>query len=97
MFLIGALAQALERKVVTIYSWERKEWLPRAVFRAPIQKGLRTPLASKREGARLYTRRLIQGYVQIAREEGLLHTPGLSPGNTNFPDRAFAWVQRVGG
>lgn len=86
MFLMGALALALNRKPVTLRLWERKGYLPTARYR--------TPSNGAPAGKRLYTRAQVEGLRGIAREEGLL-TAQKSPANTQFPVRAkrlFAYL-----
>lgn len=58
-FTIGALAQALNRRPVTIRSWEAKGVMPKARFR-------------DRRSRRVYSRRQVEGLIQIAKEEGVL-------------------------
>lgn len=87
-FLIGALAEALGKKAVTIRLWERNGWIPGAVFR--------TPRRGTREGRRLYTREQVEGLVQLAREEGLLDVARLkSFADSEFPNRAAELFQRL--
>jgi hypothetical protein len=89
-FPISALAMALDRRVVTLYSWERKGWLPDAQFRSPRVDDV--------PGHRLYTRRFIEGLIKIAKEEGLLtrSQSGAFPPveTTDFPDRAADWMRK---
>jgi hypothetical protein len=78
-FTIGALAQALDREVVTIRKWERLGYIPKATYRA----------GGKRQD-RLYTRAQIEGLVAIARDEGLFpRAKRLVIGDTRFTDRAI--------
>lgn len=76
-FTVGALAMALNREVVTVRSWERKGYLPKAPFRS----------AGKRQN-RLYTRAHIEGIRRIAMHAGLLD-PSIkkSPKDTNFVEQ----------
>jgi hypothetical protein len=64
-FTIGQLALALNRRPVTIRSWEAKGAIPLARYR--------TPAIGGKEGRRLYTRRQVEGLVDICRRHGLLH------------------------
>ena len=90
-FPISALAAALDRKVVTLYSWERKGWLPGAQFRSPRVDDV--------PGHRLYTRDFIEGLIGIAKSEGLLtRTPsgGFPPvDTTDFADLAADLMRKV--
>jgi len=63
-YTVGALAQVLNRKPVTIRKWETEGIIPKPTFIAP------SP--DKRGKRRLYTREQILGIKQIAREEGVL-------------------------
>ena len=67
MFPIGALAKALGRDSNTLRAWIRKGWLPRNTYQTAPVVGSRGDA-----GRRLWTRRQIEGIVQIAKEEGLL-------------------------
>lgn len=88
-FTIGALARALNREVQTLRVWERREYLPTAVYRSP-----------GRKQDRLYTRRQIIGLVALATEEGLMDPAKKKRiDQTKFPDRAhklFAALKKAG-
>lgn len=56
LFTIGALAQALEKEVVTIRLWEKKGYIPNAPYRLR-SKSLN---GNKVQGNRAYTRELIE-------------------------------------
>jgi len=79
-FPVSALAMALNREVATIYSWERKGWLPRPKFRGKTQG-----FGGRR---RLYTERQIHAIVAVAESEGLLGDNPPSPGATRLFERA---------
>jgi len=70
VFTIGALAQALEKQIVTIRLWERKGYIPRAPYRlrAKILGGKKTG------GNRVYTRALIEATVDEFAKRGLIGT-----------------------
>jgi hypothetical protein len=85
VFPIGALAKALKREPVTIRSWILKGWIPKARFKTPPIHGTRG-----NAGRRLWTRRQIEGMLQIAQEEGLLDEKGTQMQKTNFSKRVFA-------
>lgn len=59
VFTIGALAQALEKTIVTIRLWERKGYIPRAPYRLRSK----TLKGQKTGGNRVYTRALIEAAV----------------------------------
>jgi len=66
-YTIGALAQALNRKPVTIRSWESKGWLPPASFRTPPPKGEQVP-GKATKGRRLYSETQVVFLVEAAIE-----------------------------
>ena len=68
VFTIGALAQALEKTIVTIRLWERKGYIPRAPYRLR-SKTLR---GQKTGGNRVYTRALIESAIEEFNRRGLL-------------------------
>ena len=53
-YTIGAVALALQRKPVTIRSWESKGWLPPATFRTPAPRKEQIP-GKEIRGRRLYS------------------------------------------
>lgn len=66
MFLVGSLAEALGRPVVTLRNWERKGYIPTAPYR------WRNSAGGKQAGKRLYSRAIIQRTVDAFREHGVL-------------------------
>jgi hypothetical protein len=68
VFTIGALAQALEKTIVTIRLWERKGYIPRAPYRLRSK----TLKGQKTGGNRVYTRALIESTVEEFSRRGLL-------------------------
>jgi hypothetical protein len=67
LFSIGALAKALGKSPITIRTWMKKGWLPRARFRT---QGAPTAIG---QGARqLWTRAEIEAILRIATEEKIL-------------------------
>jgi hypothetical protein len=67
-FTIGALAQALEKSLVTIRLWEKKGYIPSAPFRLRSKE-----LNGKKVlGNRVYTRELIQIAIEEFTARGLL-------------------------
>ena len=68
VFTIGALAQALEKTIVTIRMWERKGYIPRAPYRLRSK----TLNGQKTGGNRVYTRALIESTIEEFSKRGLL-------------------------
>jgi hypothetical protein len=58
-FTIGALAEAINRRPVTIRAWEDRGVIPKARYRGRGQK-------------RLYTREQVEGLVRLCDEHGIL-------------------------
>lgn len=90
-YTIGELADALNRKPVTIRKWEADGFIPKATFIAPS--------GDKRGKRRLYTEAQILGLVQIAREEGVLEPNARGSWKpvteTNFRARAIELFTRL--
>jgi hypothetical protein len=70
VFTIGAMAKALEKSIISIRSWEKKGYLPRAPYRLRSK----TLNGQKVSGNRVYTRRLIEIAVEEFSKRGLLGT-----------------------
>lgn len=70
VFTIGALAQALEKQIVTIRLWEKKGYIPIAPYRLR-SKSLN---GKKVNGNRVYTRALIEIAIEEFQKRGLLGT-----------------------
>jgi hypothetical protein len=85
MFRIGSLAKALGKDAVTIRAWMRKGWLPHNSFVGPEIYG-----TLGNAGRKLWTRRQIEGIVQIAQEEGLLDDKPPWLTTTDFTKRVQA-------
>lgn len=68
LFTISALAQALEKEVVTIRLWEKKGYIPNAPYRLR-SKELN---GKKVSGNRAYTRELIEIAIEEFSKRGLL-------------------------
>lgn len=64
-YSIGALATALNRKPVTIRSWESKGWIPPASFRTPAPQGEQLP-GKALKGRRLYSESQLVFLVEAA-------------------------------
>jgi len=70
VFTIGALAQALEKSIVSVRLWERKGYIPRAPYRLRSK----TLKGQKTGGNRVYTRALIEATIDEFAKRGLLGT-----------------------
>ena len=70
VFTIGALAQALEKSIVSVRLWERKGYIPRAPYRLRSK----TLKGQKTGGNRVYTRALIESAIEEFSRRGLLGT-----------------------
>jgi hypothetical protein len=68
LFTIGALAQALEKQIVTIRLWEKKGYIPMAPYRLR-SKQLN---GKKVNGNRVYTRELIEISIEEFSKLGLI-------------------------
>jgi hypothetical protein len=68
VFTISALAEALEKKVVTIRLWEKKGYIPIAPYRLRSK----TLQGKKVNGNRVYTRDLIEIAIEEFSRRGLL-------------------------
>lgn len=68
VFTISALAQALEKQIVTIRLWEKKGYIPIAPYRLR-SKNLN---GQKVNGNRVYTRELIEITIEEFARRGLL-------------------------
>lgn len=88
-FPIGALAKALgNRSANTLRAWEKEGILPKSVYVKPS--------ADPRGRRRMYTRAMVEGLVEIAREEGVLWPhKGVRLGMTKFTQRALELFQEL--
>jgi hypothetical protein len=68
LFTVGALAQALEKQIVTIRLWEKKGYIPIAPYRLRSK----TLNGQKVSGNRVYTRELIEIAIEEFERRGLL-------------------------
>lgn len=68
LFPIGAFAQALEKSVVTIRSWEKRGYIPAAPYRLRSK----TLQGQKVNGNRVYTRALVEIAIEEFSSRGLL-------------------------
>jgi hypothetical protein len=86
---IGVLARALNRSPVTIRAWEKGGILPTSWAKTGKDK-------DPRGRRRLYTRKQIEGVVQIAREEGVLDPhPRCNITATDFTRRVSALFKQL--
>lgn len=79
LYMVGTLAELLERKPPTIRKWERLGYIPQSPYVSPA----RTHHGQKR----LYTREAIEGIVKIAKEEGITGESNRNVSGTRFPER----------
>lgn len=68
LFTVGALAQALQKQIVTIRLWEQKGYIPIAPYRLRSK----TLNGKKVNGNRVYTRELIEIAIEEFAKRGLL-------------------------
>jgi hypothetical protein len=88
-FTIGALAQAVQKKPVTIKKWLQLHYIPEPAWRSP---GWKEQFGGA--GVRLWTKEQIDGIVKIATEEGIIGSRPHTMAATNFPQRVFGlWNQ----
>jgi hypothetical protein len=88
LFTVGALAQALEKKIVTIRLWEKKGYFPIAPYRLR-SKQLN---GKKVSGNRVYTRELIEIAIEEFSRRNLLGTARVEW--SKLPDLTEAIVRR---
>jgi hypothetical protein len=84
LFSISELAEALNRKPVTLRKWEQKGIIPKATF---VKPGANQDPRGRR---RLYSREQVLALVRLADEEGILHDLHKQVTKTQF--RAKAWA-----
>lgn len=92
LFGIGQVAEALNREPVTIRSWERKGFIPRATFSKP---GANQDPRGRR---RLWSRAQVEALVRIAQEEGILSDTHKQVTRTQFARKvldAFKEIART--
>ena len=77
-YTIGAVAMALQRKPVTIRSWESKGWIPPATFRTPPPRKEQIP-GKATKGRRLYS----EAQVVFLREMAMVYEIN-DPNNANW-------------
>lgn len=68
MFTAGALAEALNRPLVTVRMWERRGYIPKAPYR---MRSSASTGDKNYAGRRLYTRALVERTVALFKEHGV--------------------------
>lgn len=86
---ISDLAEALNRRPVTIRKWERTGVIPKATF---VKGGKNGDVRGKR---RLYSKPQVEALVRIAASEGILHDMHRHVSGTKFTERVFAEFRRL--
>ena len=90
-FTIGALAEALGKKVVTLRMWIDTGKMPEARYRLP-PRGDST--FGAKGGQRLWTRDQIEAIVVIAQEEGVLGIKPKDFSKTEFTKRVIEVMKK---
>jgi len=62
-FTVGEVARALNRKAVTVRSWEQRGWIPKVKYRTPAPAGTQLP-GKPSKGRRLYSRNQVEFLVE---------------------------------
>lgn len=88
-FTIGQLAQALgNRQASTIRKWENEGVLPKSMYNKPSH--------DPRGRRRMYSRAMVEGLMEIAREEGVFWPQkGLRLSQTQFTVKAVSLFKRL--
>lgn len=89
LFTISQLAEVLNRRPVTIRTWEQKGIIPRATF---VKPGINKDPRGRR---RLYSRQQVEALVAIADEEGLLVDVHKQISKTQFQAKALSAFKRI--
>jgi hypothetical protein len=71
LFLIGSLASALGRPIITIRTWIKEGYLPSAPYRLPVKKDIN---GKDHQGRRLYSRAMIEAVIERFDKAGILET-----------------------
>jgi hypothetical protein len=79
LYTIGSLAEALERKPITIRGWERDGIIPRSTF---VKRGV----DGKHGRRRMYSEAQIDGIVKIAHDMGLVPNYGAGRRDVNMSE-----------
>lgn len=72
-FTIGEVARALNRKPVTIRSWEQRGWIPKVKYRTPAPAGEQIP-GKPSKGRRLYSKAQVEFLVEAVAKFHLDHS-----------------------
>lgn len=91
LYGIGDLAEALNRRPVTIRKWEKEGVIPSPTFNKPGTGG------DPRGRRRLYSQAQIEGLVSIAADERILADTKKSVSRTQFKARAWALFKELTG
>ena len=88
LFSAGAMAQALNRPLVTLRLWERKGYIPRAPYRlkSMIVDGVKKP------GWRMYSRAIIETTIESFQSRGLLGAPRVDW--NRYPDLSIELMEK---
>jgi MerR HTH family regulatory protein len=87
-FSIGQFSKALSRSPNTLRAWEREGTFPKSPFVKPS--------ADPRGRRRMYTRAMVEGVVQIARDEGVLFPhKGIKLSDTRFQEKVLALFKQL--
>lgn len=70
MFMLGALAAALGRPIITVRTWIKEGYLPAAPYRLPSKKNIH---GESHLGKRLYSRAMVEKAVELFDKAGLLY------------------------
>lgn len=91
LFTISQLAEALNRRPVTIRTWEQKGIIPKATY---VKPGINKDPRGRR---RLYSRAQVEALVTIAAEEGLLADVHKQISKTQFQRKALDAFKKIAG
>lgn len=88
-FTVGGLAQALNRKSVTIRMWENRGWIPKPRFRTPTPRGVQFGEKSPK-GRRLYSLEQVDFLIDAVNQFGLQN-----PHESTNVERWAAFVEHI--
>ena len=71
MFTIGALANALNRPIITLRKWIKEGHLPSSPYRLPTTKNR---YGGDHQGKRLYSRAMVEAAIELFAHAGVLTT-----------------------
>lgn len=88
-YLVSVLAERLDRLPQTVRKWERQGYIPESKFR--------TPGRTVHGQRRIYTRPMIEGIVEIAKQEGVVGNASTrNVSATRFPQRVREMFREMG-